>query len=150
LLFVNAGVSNDPSQLITQVSKEDFCHLMVVNAYCPFQAIEQLEAKVKPAGTIAVMSSSLGSIGGNTEGGHEAYRASKAALNSLMRSYAVRAGGQRTLLLMMPGWVKTEMGGPNAPLDVETSVRGLADTLARHQGKPGLSFVDYLDETLPW
>jgi NAD(P)-dependent dehydrogenase (short-subunit alcohol dehydrogenase family) len=59
------------------------------------------------------MSSRQGSVSVNTRGGHEAYRASKAALNSLMRSYAARhQDDPRTLLLMHPGWVKTDLGGP--------------------------------------
>jgi len=72
------------------------------------------------------MSSSLGSVALNDRGGWEVYRASKAALNTLMRSYAARhAGDGRTLALVDPGWVRTDMGGSNAPRSVEAG----ADTI---------------------
>jgi hypothetical protein len=54
------------------------------------------------------------------------------------------------VVLMHPGWVKTDMGGEAAPLDVATSVRGMADVIASHAGKPGVSYVDYAGHTLPW
>jgi len=71
-----------------------------------------LQDLVAPAGTIAVMSSGQGSVGNNDRGGFEVYRASKSALNQLMRSFAARhADDPRTLLLMAPGWVQTDLGG---------------------------------------
>ena len=82
-------------------------------------------------GTIGVMTSTQGSISINERGGHEVYRASKAALNQLMRSYAARHGTDRTLLLMDPGWVQTELGGEGAPLSVADSVRGVVTTIEK-------------------
>ena len=79
------------------------------------RAIETLAELVDPDGTIAIMSSGQGSIANNERGGFEIYRASKSALNQLMRSYAARhRNDARTLLLMAPGWVKTDLGGPDA------------------------------------
>ena len=69
---------------------------------------------------------------------------------SLKSEYAVRAGGDRTLLLVMPGWVKTDMGGDQAPLDVETSVRGIADAVAARSGTSGVSFIDHNNAVVPW
>jgi NAD(P)-dependent dehydrogenase (short-subunit alcohol dehydrogenase family) len=150
LLFVVAGVSDDPNQTIGQISTEEFTQLMITNALSPMRALEQLAQHVHPDGTLAVMTSALGSITGNTTGGYESYRASKAALNMLLRSYAVRAGGKRSILTLMPGWVKTDMGGPDAPVEVGASSAGLADTIAKHAGEPGLVFVDYQDNTITW
>jgi NAD(P)-dependent dehydrogenase (short-subunit alcohol dehydrogenase family) len=150
LLFVVAGVSDDPNQTAGQISTEEFNHLMVTNALSPLRAIEQLAQHVRADGSIAVMSSALGSISANTSGGYETYRASKAALNMLLRSYAARAGGERSLLALMPGWVKTDMGGPDAQVEVTDSTAGLADTIAKHAGQPGLVFVDYQDKVIPW
>jgi NAD(P)-dependent dehydrogenase (short-subunit alcohol dehydrogenase family) len=150
LLFVVAGVSDDPNQTIGQISNEEFNHLMVTNALSPLRAIEQLAQHVRADGSIAVMTSALGSISANTIGGYETYRASKAALNMLLRSYAARAGGERSILALMPGWVKTDMGGPDAPVEVKDSTAGLADTIAKHAGQPGLVFVDYQDNIIPW
>jgi NAD(P)-dependent dehydrogenase (short-subunit alcohol dehydrogenase family) len=92
-----------------------------------------------------------GSVSLNTRGGHEVYRASKSALNQLMRSYAARnADDPRTLLLLHPGWVQTELGGPGAQLTVEESAHGVADVLERHAGDGGLQFLDYRDQVVPW
>lgn len=150
VLFVNAGVSDDPAQTINEISTEEFTHLMVTNALSPLRVIETLGPLVKADGRIAAMSSSLGSISTNTDGGYEAYRASKAALNMLLRSHVARAGGQRSFLALMPGWVRTDMGGPAAPVEVEDSVRGLADVIDRHAGTTGLAFVDYQGKVIPW
>lgn len=150
LMFVVAGVSDEPSQTIGQISTDEFNHLMVTNALSPMRALEQLAQYVRADGSLAVMSSALGSVSGNTSGGYETYRASKAALNMLLRSYAARAGGERSILALMPGWVKTDMGGPDAPVEVKDSTRGLADTIARHAGQPGAVFVDYQGSDIAW
>jgi NAD(P)-dependent dehydrogenase (short-subunit alcohol dehydrogenase family) len=150
LLFVVAGISDDPNQTIGQISTEEFNHLMLTNVLSPMRALEQLARYVRPEGSLAVMTSALGSISENTTGGYEAYRASKAALNMLLRSYAARAGGDRSILALMPGWVKTDMGGPDAPVEVKDSTAGLADTIAKHAGQPGLVFVDYQGNTISW
>jgi NAD(P)-dependent dehydrogenase (short-subunit alcohol dehydrogenase family) len=96
------------------------------------------------------MSSALGSISTNTIGGYETYRASKAALNMLMRGNAARAGSERSLLALLPCWVKTDMGGPDAPVEIKDSTAALADTTARHSVQPGLVFVDLHDNSVPW
>jgi NAD(P)-dependent dehydrogenase (short-subunit alcohol dehydrogenase family) len=150
LLFVVAGISDDPNQTIGQISTEEFNHLMVTNALSPMRALEQLAQYVRPDGSLAVMTSALGSVSENTTGGYETYRASKAAMNMLLRSYVARAGGDRSILALMPGWVKTDMGGPDAPVEVKDSTAGLADTIAKHAGQPGLVFVDYQDKVIPW
>jgi hypothetical protein len=68
-----------------------------------------------------------------------------------MRGYAVRhATDGRSLVLVCPGWVRTDMGGPDGVLDVETSCRGVADMLASVADKPGLHYLDYHGNTVPW
>lgn len=151
LLFVNAGVANDPAETVGQVSDDTFLHVMVTNALSPMRVVEAFAPLVAPKGTIAVMSSGLGSVADNEGGGWEVYRASKAALNTLMRSFAARqAGNGRTLLLIAPGWVRTDMGGPSAHLDVETSCRGVADTIAGQAGTPGLQYLNYQGKPVRW
>jgi NAD(P)-dependent dehydrogenase (short-subunit alcohol dehydrogenase family) len=100
---------------------------------------------------VAFISSILGSIGTNDDGRAELYRASKAALNSLIRSFRARhASVDVTVLALHPGVVRTGMGGTSAPLDIETSVRGVADVMADRWGSGGQAFIDYRNQVIPW
>jgi len=151
LLFVNAGVSNGPDGTVVDVSTEEFNRVMVTNALSPMRIIEALLALVRATGTIGVMSSGLGSVADNNDGGFEVYRASKAALNMLMRCFAARhAGDARTLLLIAPGWVRTDMGGPDAPLSVEESTQAVVETIIGLSGSAGLHYLDYRGRTIRW
>ncbi|MDG3440464.1 SDR family NAD(P)-dependent oxidoreductase [Nitrospirillum amazonense] len=151
VLFVNAGVTNNPEETIGGVSTEEFVRIQVTNALAPMRCVEVLGQLVTPKGTIAVMSSGLGSVANNLSGGWEVYRASKAALNTLMRSYAARQPAHgRTLLVIAPGWVRTDMGGPAASLDVSESIPRVVDVVTAQAGKPGLQYLDYTGATVPW
>jgi NAD(P)-dependent dehydrogenase (short-subunit alcohol dehydrogenase family) len=150
LLFVNAGIANGPRETLPGTTTEAFTTLMVTNALSPLRVIEAFADLVPADGVIAAMSSGLGSVANNNRGEWEIYRASKASLNTLLRSFSVRRGGSRTVLAIAPGWVRTDMGGPNAGLDVETSVRGIADAIAARRGRPGAGYVNYLGEDVAW
>jgi NAD(P)-dependent dehydrogenase (short-subunit alcohol dehydrogenase family) len=110
-----------------------------------------LAGSVRPkTGVLAFTSSIMGSVSLNT-GGHELYRASKAALNSLSRglwSEVKRRG--ITLLTLHPGWVRTDMGGPGASLSVKESTRGIVDMLDARAGTGRHGFVDYRGRTVAW
>jgi NAD(P)-dependent dehydrogenase (short-subunit alcohol dehydrogenase family) len=124
---------------------------MVTNALSPLRAVEILGDLVHPSGTIVVMSSGQGSVANNERGGYEVYRASKAALNTLMRSYAARhASDARTLLLLAPGWIRTDMGGSAAPFSIEESIPVLIDTIEAQRGKAGLQYIDRQGRPVPW
>ncbi len=152
MLFVNAGITNrDPTQTIGEVATDDFVEVMITNALSPMRVIESLAGNVSATGLIGVMSSGQGSISNNTKGMREVYRGSKAALNMFMRSFAARqADTSRALVVMAPGWVRTELGGPDARLTIEESIPNLVNVLLAKQGRPGLEYLDYLGRTVPW
>jgi NAD(P)-dependent dehydrogenase (short-subunit alcohol dehydrogenase family) len=152
MLFVNAGVTNENGeQTIGAVPTDEFVRVMTTNALSPMRVVEHLETLVSPTGLIGVMSSGRGSIGNNTNGQEELYRGSKAALNMFMRSYAARrAETGHPMVVMAPGWIRTELGGPKARLSIEESIPSLVNVLLSKQGKPGLEYLDYLGRTVPW
>ena len=152
MLFVNAGTANrDPSQTIGEVSTDEFIHVMTTNALGPMRVVESLERNVSATGLIGVMSSGQGSIANNLSGQRELYRGSKAALNMFMRSFAARqAGAGRPLAVMAPGWIRTALGGADAPLSIEDSIPKLVDVLLAKRDRPGLEYLDYQGRTVPW
>ena len=151
MLFVNAGTTNKETETIGEVTTDEFIRVTLTNALCPMRVVESLQDLVSPNGLIGVMSSGQGSVANNVTGMREVYRGSKAALNQFMRSYAARQSGTpRAMVLMAPGWVRTEMGGPDAHLSIDESVPNLVNVLLKKQGNPGLEYLDYLGRTVPW
>jgi NAD(P)-dependent dehydrogenase (short-subunit alcohol dehydrogenase family) len=148
VLFVVAGQSSESHAKIHEVTAEAAAAEFVTNAWAPPVVAEALAGLLKPGGTVVFMTSILGSLT-LTKGTPELYSASKAALNMLGIAFAHRHK-DNSVVLMHPGWVRTDMGGPGAPLDVPTSARGMADTIAGLSGKPGVHYVDYQDKGLPW
>ncbi|MGX1854523.1 SDR family oxidoreductase [Streptomyces sp. NBC_01456] len=151
LLFVNAGTTKNEQTPIGKVATDDFVEVMITNALSPIRVIEALEDLVSHTGLIGAMSSGQGSITNNTTAGREVYRGSKAALNMFMRSFAIRqAGTQRGFALLAPGWIRTALGGPDAPFTVEESAPLLVDVLLSQLGTPGLAYLDRSGRTVPW
>jgi NAD(P)-dependent dehydrogenase (short-subunit alcohol dehydrogenase family) len=151
MLFVNAGTTNNEKDTIGEVTTQEFVRVMVTNSLCPMRVIESLQDLVAPDGLVGVMSSGQGSIANNVTGMREVYRGSKAALNQFMRSYAARnSETRRAMVLMAPGWVRTELGGPDAHLSIDESVPNLVNVLLKKKGNAGLEYLDYLGRTVPW
>ncbi|MGA0603539.1 SDR family NAD(P)-dependent oxidoreductase [Caulobacter sp. KR2-114] len=157
MLFVNAGVANgDRAETFADISTDDFTRMMQTNVLGVMRTVEGLQDLVRADGLIGVMSSGQGSVANNTTGGGEIYRATKAALNQSLRSYAARhardphAGGRRALVLMAPGWIRTDMGGPDAPFGMEEAIPKVVDVLVARQGQPGLAYLDRFGATVPW
>jgi NAD(P)-dependent dehydrogenase (short-subunit alcohol dehydrogenase family) len=150
-LFVNAGTTTEEHLPIGQVPTEDFVAVMVTNALSPMRVIEALQDLVTPDGLIGAMSSGQGSITNNTAGLRELYRGSKAALNMFMRSFAARqAGSGRALVLMAPGWIRTSLGGPDAPFTIQDAIPEVVDVLLAKRERPGLEYLDRFGRTVPW
>jgi NAD(P)-dependent dehydrogenase (short-subunit alcohol dehydrogenase family) len=151
VVFINAGITGPRS--VTEASPEALDHAMQTNVFGPVRLAHALVGHVREAtGVLAFMSSLIGSTGGNENGRSAVYRATKAAQNNFARSLWLTEARDRgvAVLSVHPGWVKTDMGGQNADIDVETSVTGIADQLAAHAGRNAHLFIDYSGKSLPW
>ena len=123
MLFVNAGTTNrDPTQTIGEIATEELIHVMLTNALAPMRVIESLQDVVLPQGLIGVMSSGQGSLSNNTGG----------------------------LVVMAPGWIRTALGGENAPLTIAETIPSLVNVLLEKQNRPGLEYLDYRGCRVPW
>lgn len=150
LLFVSAAIMGPSAVPIGEVESEAFAEMMLVNVLAPLRIADRYADLVTPDGMVAVMSSSLGSIALNDSGGYEAYRTSKAALDMGLRSIAARRRDKRTWLAVDPGWVQTDMGGPDATLTIEQSIPRLTDMLEKRRRSGGVAFVSYANREHPW
>ncbi len=155
VIFMNAGIYGPLHQSVLQATSSEIMDSFLINTIGPIRLAWHLLDKLTEKGTLCFMSSHRASIAGNVEGGLELYRASKAAQNMLSRGiYAeIKKTGQ-TVLNIHPGWAATDMGTLNgtvaAEIDVETSVRGVADVVERHMGTGEQLYLDYQDQSLVW
>jgi NAD(P)-dependent dehydrogenase (short-subunit alcohol dehydrogenase family) len=152
IVFVNAGVANQaPGETLAEVSTDEFVQVMLTNVLGAMRAVEAFGGLVRKGGVVGAMSSGQGSIANNVSGSNDVYRASKAALNQAMASYAGRhADDGRAMVLLAPGWIRTEMGGANAPFGVEETMPQIVDILIAQQGRPGLRYLDRHGKPVPW
>ena len=152
LVLVNAGISPPERRDAAHASRDEAASVFLTNAVAPIRLARAFLDRVRDGrGVIAFMSSGLGSVANKTDSYSDLYSASKAALNSLSRSFAASLGGRRvTVLAIAPGWVRTDMGGPHASLSVEQSVRGVVNVLERRAGSGKHGFVDYRGREVAW
>jgi NAD(P)-dependent dehydrogenase (short-subunit alcohol dehydrogenase family) len=149
LALFNAGIYGPSHQDPQRASREEIAQLFLSNAIAPVRLAQALRAHMQPGGTFAFMSSQMASVELARAAQMSLYGASKAALNSLLRSWS-QISPELCLLALHPGWVRTAMGGDGAPLSIEESVAGLLRVLDAQSGQPGCRFIDHLGETLPW
>ena len=147
-IVVNAGITGAKHQDSAQATADEVAHVMMTNAFGPAHLGKVLLPKIRDGGVLAFMSSLMGSIA-DSSGGYELYRTSKTAQNMLAKGIAEQDAATRDIevLSLHPGWVQTDMGGPNAKLTVEESVTGLADVL-EGAGGGGYRFVEYSGKEL--
>ncbi|PWB29563.1 short-chain dehydrogenase [Pseudomonas sp. SDI] len=151
LLFVNAGIMGPQPQDPEQVQAADVGELFLTNSVSPIRVAQRFAGQVRDDGVLAFMSSILGSVSIPDASEMCLYKASKAALNSMINSFVVSlARPQLSVLAMHPGWVKTDMGGEGADIDVLTSTRGMLAQVKANAGKGGLQFIDYKGDALVW
>jgi NAD(P)-dependent dehydrogenase (short-subunit alcohol dehydrogenase family) len=151
-LLVNAGIAGPDHMSASQATEAEIGSLMYTNAVAPIRIARALIGSLREkTGVLAFTSSAMGSVGLGSDGYHELYRASKAALNSLSRGLWAEVKGRGiTLLTLHPGWVRTDMGGPSAPVSVAESARGLVDVIERERGKHHHAFLDFTGKAVAW
>jgi len=154
VLINNAGVYGDsPRQGFGQLDYMAWTRTLTVNTQAPVKMAEAFLPHIKRGDhkMLVSISSQMGSIADNGSGGSILYRTSKAALNAAMKSVAIDLVDQRVgVLVFHPGWVKTDMGGPNALIDAQESVAGMRDVIARFTLRQSGSFLKYDGSSLPW
>lgn len=133
-------------------TQSDFDTVMHTNVLAALRLLPIIGPMVAAAkGRLGVLSSNMGSIGGRHSSTGTLYRASKAALNSVLADTAINFGPQGAICAAFhPGWVRTDMGGPQAPVTPEDSVKGLRATLASLTADDNRTFLNYDGTPIPW
>lgn len=153
LLINNAGVYGPVPDHLGSTDEEGWLETFRVNTVAPRQIVEILLPNLRSGNRpcIALLSSKMGSIGDNGSGGVYIYRSSKAALNAVGMSMARDLADQGILTLILhPGWVLTDMGGPNAEITVTESVTSMLRTLDNASETDNGRFIDVDGSTIPW
>jgi NAD(P)-dependent dehydrogenase (short-subunit alcohol dehydrogenase family) len=150
-VLINAGVAGPAHRRAGSATVEEIGALMFVNAIAPIRLARMLVPHLTPGpGVLAFSSSVMGSVSLNS-GGHELYRASKAALNSLTRGLWGELQGRRLRVLSLhPGWVRTDMGGQGAAVSVEDSARGIVRVITGQSGVHQHRYLDYTGVEIAW
>jgi NAD(P)-dependent dehydrogenase (short-subunit alcohol dehydrogenase family) len=150
LFIANAGMTAAP-RIESSLDAQAWSEVHAVNAIAPtLLAARLLPSVVAARGKMIAISSRMGSIA-DSSGGYLGYRASKAALNAAWRTLALDWRGQPvTLAMLHPGWVKTDMGGPNAPLPPQKSVAAMRSLIERLTPADSGAFLDYQGDLIPW
>ena len=147
--IVNAGLLEGRGAGLTP-NEDEFDRVMRTNVLGPMRVLPQIVEALAQNGTIAVLSSRMGSIGARTSAGNSLYRASKAAANSVVKDAALMHAAKATVVSLHPGWVKTDMGGSGADIDVETSVAGMRRVIAGLSPRDSGAFFAYDGQAIAW
>jgi len=150
--IINAGIYGPRTEGLVVPEAEAFDAVMRTNVLAAMRLIPALApALAATRGTLAVLSSRMGSIGLMQSSSGWLYRASKAALNSVLKSASVELGAQGIVCLALhPGWVRTDMGGAGADVEAADSVAGMRRVIAAADASQDGSFFNYDGEPLAW
>ena len=153
MIINNAGIFQDEQMEETILDPELWLDEIMINAVGPVVLSQKLKENIMSGNDkkIIFISSQMGSIDDNYSGGYYFYRTSKSALNSAAKSLSIDWKADAISVLMLhPGWVRTDMGGSNAKLDIDTSVSKMLDVInSLDMGKTG-TFLNYEGKKLEW
>ena len=151
LLINNAGVADGRWQSISEIDMEHALEVLNINSVSPVLVTQQALPILPDGSKVVMMSSLMGSISDCRSGRSYAYRASKTALN--MFSMAMKNELDSlgiSLLIMHPGWVETDMGGPNAPLSTAESVSGIMQRIEEQDMSMSGRYVEFDGSPIEW
>ena len=153
ILINCAGVMGKSDESTGPIDYQDWRHVLDVNVMGPARMTEAFAGRVAQSSrrTIVTITSGMGSIADNTSGGYLPYRSSKAAVNMVTRCAAIDLARQRIICVVInPGWVKTDMGGPGATLTPEKSVTAMRAVIERLGPRDSGKFYNYDGDEYPW
>ncbi|MBL4572795.1 MAG: SDR family oxidoreductase [Gammaproteobacteria bacterium] len=153
-IFINnAGVYGPRSSKFGEVEAQDWASVLQINSIAPMILSQLLMPNLRQGKDkkMVYLTSKMGSIDDNSGGGSYIYRSSKAALNSVVKSLAIDLAEEGfSAAVLHPGWVLTDMGGPNALIDTETSVAGMLKVIDELDLQSSGSFFNYDGSIIAW
>ncbi|MFH1853302.1 MAG: SDR family oxidoreductase [Candidatus Neomarinimicrobiota bacterium] len=151
LLINNAGIGGEADQSLEAVDYNLALATFKTNTLGPLQVTRHLLPALTSGTVIANISSRMGSVADNGSGGYYGLRLSKAALNMVSKNISLELAGRGIIVLNLhPGWVRTDMGGPDAPLTVSESIAGMLQVIDQAGIADSGKFIDYRGNELPW
>jgi NAD(P)-dependent dehydrogenase (short-subunit alcohol dehydrogenase family) len=150
IAIVNAGVYGPRSSGLQAPSQAEFDAVMHTNVLGAMRVLPLLAEALAPGARLAVISSRMGSMGLRANPSGWLYRASKAALNSVLKDASLALAGRATCVALHPGWVRTDMGGSEADIDVAHSVATMRATLAALTPADTGAFFNHDGQPLAW
>jgi NAD(P)-dependent dehydrogenase (short-subunit alcohol dehydrogenase family) len=150
VLINNAGMYGEGADL-KDISFDTTMDTFLTNTIAPMRVtralLPNLEKSQNPK--VVHITSLMGSIHDNSSGGYYGYRMSKAALNMFSKSFSIDFK-KITSLVVHPGWVQTDMGGPDAPTQPHESAKGIISVIEKATLKDSGKFFDFEGDELPW
>jgi NAD(P)-dependent dehydrogenase (short-subunit alcohol dehydrogenase family) len=153
LLLNNAGVGSPRDQRLGSLDYAAWAKVLDANTLGPMRVVEAFVENVAKSTLkqVVTITSGMGSIADNTSGGAYAYRSSKAAVNMVMKSLARDLAPRGiTCIVMNPGWVRTDMGGPGGKISPAESIKAMRSVIAALQPEDSGKFLNYTGEPYPW
>ena len=153
-IFINnAGVYGPRNSSFGNVDEENWIPAIKINAIAPILLTQLIIKNIRSGADkkLIYITSKMGSIDDNKGGGAYVYRSSKTALNAVVKSLSVDLENEGIVVaLIHPGWVKTDMGGPNALIERDTSVRGMTEVISNLDITSTGNFYNYDGSIIPW
>jgi len=150
VVLINAGVYGPRSTGLQPPTEDEFDAVMHTNVLGAMRVLPQVVDALAPGAKLAVISSRMGSMGLRASPSGWLYRASKAALNSVLKDASLVLAGKAVCVALHPGWVRTDMGGGGADIEAATSVSDIRRTLAALTPADNGGFFNHDGQPLAW